>query len=648
MQDKTAIRNAAQKFASNGNTDMAIAEWEKLLENGKDGNVQNTIGDLYMRKGTQAEAIKAFTEAAEIFRKDGFYPKSIAIYKKILNIHPNSVETIIALAKLNVIKGMDATAANYYFMAADLFHKNGYAEKATATVENILRLSTVDQATREKIAAWHIKAGMKPRAANEYAAIASNYLEKDDILNAGKFFTRAAELDPDNISAFTGLSKLAEKTGEIDLAFKHLEDAISKNPDSKEALIAYSELAIRNNKPYEAKETLLKLIEKAPSYNPSRKLLGGLYLNENETEKAWEQLLPCIDDAVSNSSWADAIKMLNNFRELHPVSVKERIIAVHRSANDRNNLIKELKELADLHEEQSSKDKALKLYKELFDLEPDNTEITDKIKELESPAEIKETDEHADEKPMPAEEPPENEPGSYSDALIEKRKEAEFYAKQGMNEEAVTIYKEILNFSPDNAEIKKRLEELQTASIQSEEVVVEKMYDEEADTKDKSNTSSTTQDLQIILDKFSKNKGHEDHYKAGLECRLNGHLDNAVKEFKIAADDPEKWLVSKSMIALCYIEKGAYADAVTEFTQILEAMSPEDASYPRIKYELANAYEKNGNKTKALELYSEIKEQNPDFKDINIKIENITSIIKKSEKPENKSNSKKRNRVSYI
>ncbi|MBL7032467.1 MAG: hypothetical protein ISR97_04730, partial [Nitrospira sp.] len=180
MADKNSIINAAQKYASKGNIDAAITEYEKLVTSGNDGNIQNTIGDLYLRKGSEAQAVEAFTKAADIFRKSGFYPKAIAIYKKVLNIQPNSVESLIALAKLNASKGLNASAAEYYFKAADIFQRNGYAEKATQAVERILKLTTNDIGIRIKIADWYIKSGIKPRAANEYAAIAISYLEKDD------------------------------------------------------------------------------------------------------------------------------------------------------------------------------------------------------------------------------------------------------------------------------------------------------------------------------------------------------------------------------------------------------------------------------------------------------------------------------------
>ena len=699
MIDKTAIINAAQKHASKGNIDMAIAEWEKLLANGKDGNVQNTIGDLCMKKGAQEQAVEAFEKAAEIFRQNGFYPKAIAIYKKILNIQPNRVESVIALAKLNAEKGLNASAADYYFKAAELFHRSGSTAKGTMAVEKILTLSTVDMKTREKIAEWYIRTGMKPSAANEYAAIALSYLEKDDTVNAEKFFTTAAEHDPDNISSFIGLSRLAEKTDNIEQAFTHLENAISLDSHNRDSLLAYSELAIRHNRIDDAKNTLLDMIERNPSYNQPRRLLAGLYLDENKLEKAWEQLLPCINEAIEDKKWEDAVELLDKFRELHPVPVRERIIEVYRSAKDSENLAKETMELASLYQGQGSSDDALRLYRELLESDPDNTEIAGRINELE-PA-VRPAFEAEVEKIVPQNEPeindtplsetlleekveadfyakqeinelepavqpasgsevekvvPQNEPEindtPLPETLLEKKVEADFYAKQGMNEEAEKLYKEILSAAPDNQGIKKKLEGIQSVSGQSEEVVVKKIHDGEAETKDELDASSIPQDLQGIFDEFSKDEDYEARYKAGLECKRQGHLDDAIKEFGVAAGDPEKKLVCRSMIALCYMEKGSYADAVTEFNKVLESMSPGDASYLRIKYELAGAYKEDGNDKKAFELYSEIKEQDPEFKDVSKEIEELrpaaempTAEIPATEESKLK---KKKSRVSYI
>ena len=58
--DKVAITTAAQKFLAKGQIDMAIAEWEKLIGESNEGNVYNTIGDLYLKKNSKKEAGNGF------------------------------------------------------------------------------------------------------------------------------------------------------------------------------------------------------------------------------------------------------------------------------------------------------------------------------------------------------------------------------------------------------------------------------------------------------------------------------------------------------------------------------------------------------------------------------------------------------------
>ena len=46
MLDKNAITNAAQKYAARGQIDDAIAEWSKLTEVSKDGNIKVVHGTV--------------------------------------------------------------------------------------------------------------------------------------------------------------------------------------------------------------------------------------------------------------------------------------------------------------------------------------------------------------------------------------------------------------------------------------------------------------------------------------------------------------------------------------------------------------------------------------------------------------------------
>ena len=563
MIDKTTIINAAQKFTEKGQIDKAIAEWEKLLTEKKDGNIHNTIGDLNLKKGAEKAAIESFIKAADIFNKDGFFPKAIAIYKKILNIIPNDVDALLALAKLNGDKGLIGNAVENYFKAAEIFQRSGATEKTLSVIEKILQLSPSDLNTRAKIAELYLRCGHRERSSNEYCEIAAAFLEKDNLDKALEYYKNAVDFDKENIRAYTGLSKLAEKTGDIDNAFDYLRKAMSLDPENRDTLLVYSRLCLQTGRTDDARNALIRLTGSDPSNAVAKRLLGTIYLNEGHAENAWKELLPCIEEAANEQKWEDALELLNSFRNTHPIPASERLVDIYRAKGDREALLNELATLAGYYEAQGSGEDALKSYKEILTLAPDNTMTANRVHELEQSLGIA---------------PP------------------------------VEIF-------PDEPPA-------------SEENMMDKMI---------ATAHETPQETEKIED-------YEDHYTSGLDYKQRGLYDEAITEFQTSAKDPGKKLLSLRMIALCHIEKGAFPHAITMFNKILESLSPEDGSYLRIKYELAETHMKNKDHNKALELYTEIHARDAEFKDSALKIDELKSMMQETEagpKP-------RKNRVSYI
>ena len=384
MNEKTAIMNAAQKYAAKGLVDKAIAEWQKLLGDRKDGNIQNTIGDLYLRKGSEQEAVEAFTKAAEIYRKDGFYPKAIAIYKKVLNIVPNDVDALIASAKLNANRGLFGNAIDNYYRAAEIYNKEGSAEKASMVVEKILQLEPSDVNTRSKIAYLYFRIGLKERAGNEYSSIAHDYLNKNDHEKAREYFNKALEYAPAGTKASTGLSALAQKEGDIDQAFTYLDSALSVDPGNLEVLLAYSRLAVDSGRQDDAKRSLAILTEMDPSNREAKKLLAAFFIKEGLYENAWEELEPLINDAVDAEQWSEAQDMVHYFKGHDSISIKQCALRISKAQGDSLSITNALRELAVLYENEGSSESALQLYKELLDISPDDAAAVDKVRELET------------------------------------------------------------------------------------------------------------------------------------------------------------------------------------------------------------------------------------------------------------------------
>jgi tetratricopeptide (TPR) repeat protein len=667
MNDKTAIINAAQKFAAKGLIDKAIAEWEKLLKERNDGNIHNTIGDLYLKKGADHDAVKSFIKAADIFKKDGFYHKAIAIYKKVLNISPNDTDTLIALAKLNAERGLTGNAIENYYRAVELYNKEGLTEKAINVVDKMLNLSSTSIDTRAKIAYLYFRLGLRERSANEYASIASYCLDENDVEKAKEFFDKSIEYDPNNLSALIGLSKIAQKNNNPAQAFEALDNAMSQAPDNKEVLLTYAKLALDMNRKDDAKKALARLKQLEPSSIETKKLLGIVYIEEGLIQNAWDELLPVIDDALDSEKCSEAHELLHNFRELQTIPVKQRLLRICKAQGDDHAISSELKELAVLHETEGANEEALRLYKEALVLNADDRASSEKIDELEiklgiahpaidmefesvdritvidnsiekglpfevnvltaSETEKVELTAHADtatEQHTPFEitvmsdetdeaiHTAQAHPALSAEEFAAKKAEADFYLHQGLEDEAVHIYESLVLAFPDNKEVAVKL-----ASLKSAQQPEEKELDYEA------------------------------HYIAGLDYKQKGLLDEAIKELQKAAKSPDKFQRNSTMLALCYMEKKAYPLAIAEFNKIIDTMTPEDSTYLRVKYELANAHMNNKEVGRALELYFEIHALAPDFKDVSAKMASLKDQNAPAPASEEITRPK-RDRVSYI
>jgi tetratricopeptide (TPR) repeat protein len=570
-------------------------------------------------------------------------------------------------------------------------------------VERILKIASSDLNTRVKAAELYFRIGQRQRSANEYASVASAFAEKGEYDKAREFYIQANELDLENVEALIGLSRLSEKIDDIDKAFEYLDKVLAVDAGNKECLLSYSALALKKNNIEAARGALTKIFEQDSTDINAKNLMGAIYLREGQNEKAWEELLPYLDSLLDAQKWSEALKTINNFKEFNSIPVKQRLVSIYRGLGNNDMLVNELKELARLHEEGGSLHAAHTTYSDCITLTPDDSYVKDKVQQLdvklgratpeidplhpeEDPStprmvannEIEEEDlsaphvmadnEIEEEDPstphMVANSEIEEEDLSTPHMLInneidlevsqsqvseaitleqfdEKKKEADFYALQGLSEEAIKIYEQLHLVSPENEDVKRQLESLRPANTSPENITVKNVMQEQPAIQDGEDTDSDYMRIRFDTD----DREHcESHYDSGIELKQKGLIDEAIHEFQAAVEVSEKKLPSMRMLASCYMEKGAYPYAIAEFNKIIDALSPSDHGYLNIKYELAGAYLNNKDYNEALVLYSEIHSHNPDFGDIARQIENVRNEMRGSAE-----NTKPRkDRVSYI
>lgn len=899
MADKTTIMKEAQRYVLKGQIDKAIAEWDKLIREAPDGNTYNIIGDLYLRKGDKKSAAEYLHKSANFFRHEGFSLKSLALYKKVLNINPADTNALLALGQLSEEKGLITDSIKYYLATAESLSKEGRKDELLEIYQKIISLSPSNVLLRVKVAEIFLREGLVSDAAGEYIAIAASYAEKDDVRKALEFYQKALELQPSNKPAVLGICDLLEKTGDLAGAIAHMTAAVVLFPEDESIVLKYAELSLAAGQGAAAEGSLLKLRAINPGNITVRKYLGEIYLKAGETKKAWEEYIPVIDDMVAQERFDNAIHHLELFRAIDPVETGRRLVSLFTQTRDDDRLAAELVALGELYQEQGLEEEAINCFKDAAEVKPYDEDIQQRLRAAEPVAEptqetpqekdtitiISETEKTAEEifvetdifsryglvheavklleslklrEPQnidvhirlkalyaetaekelavteclilhelykrngdsenaarelrdaveiaPAdprlegrvEPPPVFEPTSYSAAGLEtdlagsaeeigdyedSLAEADFYIRQGLMQEASKILEKMHGLFPGNTDITERLEsigqiaetfdseaihagpavetpaglydmgtpltpepqkpgteeltegephppefELETTRFAADEglpspppqeVVPESGGAEyeaavtetelpsteeekqeavgipsapeepgpsapslvEAPAKEEyEDILLTEQDLveaqempELALDNdvleifqefkkgLAKELGDEDsetHYNLGIAYKEMGLIDDAIKEFQSSRNDPKRFIQSSTMLGDCYMEKGLYSLAIDVLKKITLEVTEKDDSYWPVRYELAEAYEKNNNLREALDLFTAVYGWNAKFRDISEKMSQISARISAaknepprrgteagngSEKPKTK-----KDRVSYL
>ncbi|NWF97705.1 MAG: tetratricopeptide repeat protein [Nitrospirae bacterium] len=756
MSDKSAIIKEAQKYLARGQIDKAISEWEKLVKEFPDGNSFNTLGDLYLKKGSRSTAIESFHKAASYFKQEGFALKALALYKKILNIMPNDTVALFSLGELNEAKGLITDAIKFYLAAADSLSKEGKKEKILEIYGRILSLSPSNIPLRSKVAEIYVRDGLLNEASKQYLQIAALLLDKGEVDKSIIYYQKVLDIEPVNKQAILGLSELYERTGNLNKAVEYIKEAVSLFPDDTDILIRATEICIVNNMYDDAVEYLQKTLEKEPSNIKARRLLGDVYNKRGEKEKAWNEYLPVLDEMILEEKYEDAINLLESFKDIDPLETGKRLVSLYRQIGEQEHVARELISLADVFILRDMKNEAMNCLKEVLNITPEDEIIKLRLIELEKeilkstlPPEVEKTVDEAileadiylkyglkenarelleslrDKEPenvllhqrlktlyfennekekavdeclklydiyrqngeldksnqmlreafeidpdnpklahISPEEISEKVPetsvpeGPTIDDYSEELSEASFYARQGLFDEARAILERLQSLFPDNEEINQRLASLEQIPITEEpEQIVESTIEpspvEEVPELLDINEPELDSDVLDILNEFKKGlekelepEDYETHYNLGIAYKEMGLIDDAIREFQASKNDPKRFIHSSNMLGVCYLEKGLYSLAIDVLKNAVEKMEDRGESYWAMKYDLAMAYEKNGNLKEALDLYTEVFGWNSKFRAVSSKIDQVRALMT-ADKTEKKVRDRK-DRVSYL
>lgn len=666
---------SAQKYIQKGQFERALKDYEQVVTaDPKDVKHRQKLAELLVRCNRREDAIREYETIARYYDDNGFNLKAIAVYKQIQRLNPSNIEISLSLAALNEKQGMIGNALSEYRTVFLHYEKSGRAEDALHILEKMRGADPDNVDIMRKLAETLYASGAKDKSYHEFTRLAlvlknrgmSEYYEKicsiigslfpektdssldmlsEQIRNgvAGDALPRLNQLlgdDPDNPKILALLAEAYRISGDFtnrkeilkrlirhdpgDLALikgliecsleeKDVEASLSLIEEYQSALyesgalgeIEHYYTTLQNFVPYDTRilEALKKLYETtgesskladvAVSLNILKQKAGGNTVSQQGGD-AQPDSSSTDPSAAEDLPWGDEIDLSNtadiisDHSEDSTENMLEDFAAVDLSSGPPETGVTDIDEFEiDIS----------------FDLPEDEDMFPNSSKDRENGESS----------------PPEKEyEGTYFHVLPETTDEGNTDTFDELTEDAVLPAGDIeaqfdFSTSIEDAVPLVTLDEPDDHPVEPE--VELPSFMEEADVSGKPEPGLSLEMFRENLDNRIEKEDAETHYNLGIAYMEMGLHDDAIKQFRIAANDPERELDCLTLHAVCSREKNDYEDSERILTMLLSLKGLQPERVQNLCYELGILYMASGRKDEALQSFREIFVVNPGFRD---------------------------------
>jgi tetratricopeptide (TPR) repeat protein len=592
VSKKEKLLAEAQKLLQKGLTDKAIKTYQEALAlDPSDQRVRQRLAELYIRVNRLDEARTEFLTVGKTLAANGFYLKAIAVYKQIEKMFPDDISITLTLASLNEKHGLVAQSMAEYKKAFEYYERQANMAEAVTVLQSMQKTDPQNVNIRLKLAEVLHQLGRLDDAYQTFAALLGLVAERRDEASFRRLVQRIGQLFPDrdDVARVALEQQIDEGNGEQ--AAQLLHSLLKSDPQQLWIWHLLLQAYDRLGNSAKLKVTSQHFIKFFPQERAPREHLIRCLLREQDAEAAVQQLEAAEKAFVAANAASRLKELYQELEKLLPIDVR---------------VIKGLIRACQACGEHEAADQFAAKISSLASLSGSKTQQPP----LEQPATIPVT-EPEDEFELALEMEPEvpaqpQEVPSATQASVPEPTEPEVQQTQPSNE----LYEiEIELDFDDGAPV--------PASLPAQTVSSENWFDTVSDIFDSVGTAPGKVKYGDVLERGDS----QSHYDLGMAFREMGLFDEALNEFRQAAEDPARRVECLIQQGGCLRDKGDCTRAESALQSLLGAPGLSLEEISAIKYELALTCEACGRAGEAARLYGEIEAANPAFRDVKTRLE---------------------------
>ena len=234
---KQKLLQKADAFARDKKLKKAIALYKQVIEDdAADIRTRLRLSELLYQAGRMPEALGVLQFVGDYYREHGFLLKSVAVYKKMLEVEPSRTDLHGTLAQLYFQLGMAPDAIRQFKAHIRALLKQGKILDSLFVVRSMLELDPGNVSDRLRLAESFSLHEMIDEAAVEYRRVLSLLEKADRQSEWGRVAMRYLHHNPEDDTIRRRVVEFLLREGDYQRSLQHLAVCLEKDPRETQLL----------------------------------------------------------------------------------------------------------------------------------------------------------------------------------------------------------------------------------------------------------------------------------------------------------------------------------------------------------------------------------------------------------------------------